>query len=102
MAAFQEAKERVPDSGLPGLVLSGCVAGAVAWMVPYPFDTLRNRLSGGHHTSILSCVRDMYAQGGLGGFYRGVGYTLVRAVPVAAVTLPTYDLVLRQLRGGSE
>ena len=43
----------------------------------------------------------LYRDGGVGRFYRGLGFTVLRAGPVAGVLLPTFDLTLyflRQLR----
>lgn len=37
---------------------------------------------------MLDCLKKSYKDGRL---YTGLGFTLVRAVPVASVILPTYD-----------
>ena len=42
-------------------------------------------------TMVSAAVRETYANGGLRGFYRGIGFTLLRAAPVAGVVLPVYD-----------
>jgi hypothetical protein len=43
------------------------------------------------YTDWRDCVRKTYATGGAGAFYRGIGYTLVRAGPVSAATLVSYE-----------
>jgi len=43
------------------------------------------------YTGTADCLRKTFRSDGVRGFYRGISYTLVRAVPVAAVTLPLFD-----------
>jgi hypothetical protein len=40
---------------------------------------------------MTDCFRQSYRAGGLRSLYSGLGYTLLRAVPVASVILPCYD-----------
>ena len=42
-------------------------------------------------TMVADAARETYAAGGVRGFYRGIGFTLLRAAPVAGVVLPVYD-----------
>lgn len=43
------------------------------------------------YAGITDCFRQTIAQGGTRALFNGLGFTLVRAVPVASVILPTYD-----------
>lgn len=52
--------------------------------------------------SLSACLRSVYdsAGGGIPGvrrFYRGLGTTLLRAVPVNAAIFPTYEWTVRML-----
>eukprot|EP00931_Biecheleriopsis_adriatica_P116825 TRINITY_DN92414_c0_g1_i1.p1 TRINITY_DN92414_c0_g1~~TRINITY_DN92414_c0_g1_i1.p1 ORF type:complete len:336 (-),score=47.25 TRINITY_DN92414_c0_g1_i1:64-996(-) len=82
-------------------VLCGCAGGGLAWVMVYPCDVLRNRLMWDwqrkRYKGILDCLQHLLLNEGLPGLYRGISYSLARALPVAAVTLPTYDYVLRYL-----
>ena len=42
-------------------------------------------------------ARALLAEGGLPRLYRGIGYALLRAGPVAAVIMPSFELVLPRL-----
>lgn len=78
-------------------ILCGSLAGMAAWVSAYPFDVVRNNLMRMPHSpdaervGAVECARRILRADGPAGLYRGLGYTLVRAGPVAAVTLPTYD-----------
>lgn len=77
-------------------VISGATAGIVSWMAIYPFDVIKSRLQRDAQaevfTSTSHCLKVTWAEGGLRALYRGIGYTLLRAGPVAASILPVYDL----------
>lgn len=61
----------------------------------YPFDVIKARLqadsTNSKYSSVSDCVYKTYQEGGLKAFTRGLGFTLVRAVPVASVILPIYE-----------
>ncbi len=40
---------------------------------------------------MMDCFRQTVAEGGPRALFNGLGFTLLRAVPVASVILPTYD-----------
>lgn len=46
---------------------------------------------------MLACARDIVAERGLPGLYRGYVLTLLRAGPVSGVVLPMFDLSLAAL-----
>ena len=123
LTAYAYAKQRFmprrrDDHDEPPLlrrVLCGAAAGCVGWLSIYPLDVLRSRVmsapaasasatSGGTPSAyemVAAAVRDTYRAGGVMGFYRGLGFTLVRAAPVAGVVLPVYDCTRAWLAGTS-
>ena len=92
------------DSNIFLRLISGSASGCMGWLAIYPLDTIRSR--------ILSLPRPLsdpsingrtlastiYRTEGLGGFYKGILPCLLRAAPVAAFVLPTYDYVLDYFR----
>lgn len=89
------------ESNLVVRLLSGSTAGVAGWTCIYPLDTLRSRVLSakrGSSTTAGSVARDIFQQNGIAGFYRGLMPCLLRAIPVAATVLPTYDYVLDFLR----
>ena len=120
-------QDRPPVEPLPLRILCGMAAGCAGWLSIYPLDVLRSRImsttppclaptggSGGQRPSTVAAppsrpppqtlvamvdaaTRETYASGGMRGFYRGIGFTLLRAAPVAGVVLPVYDALLARL-----
>ncbi|CAE8635569.1 unnamed protein product, partial [Polarella glacialis] len=80
---------------LGGKVLAASGAGISGWVVTYPFDVARSNLIAdwqrARHTSTFGTLLSLYREGGFLRWYAGLSWTLVRAIPVAAVTLPTYE-----------
>jgi len=88
-------------------VACGMVAGCCGWISIYPLDVLRSRVmsvgseaavagstagTAGLSGLVATAVRETYASGGILAFYRGLGFTLLRAAPVAGTVLPVYDV----------
>jgi len=88
---------------LAARILCGSLAGMASWVTAYPFDVVRNNLMhtpqgpGAERIGAMECTRRILRTDGPAGLYRGLGFTLLRAGPVAAVTLPTYDLACDRL-----
>jgi len=80
-------------------VICGASAGMSGWVITYPCDVVRNNLMRGPSpgeaafSGAIDCAQHIVRSEGLRGLYRGFGYTVLRAVPVAAATLTTYDYV---------
>eukprot|EP00929_Paragymnodinium_shiwhaense_P099976 TRINITY_DN61938_c0_g1_i1.p1 TRINITY_DN61938_c0_g1~~TRINITY_DN61938_c0_g1_i1.p1 ORF type:complete len:288 (+),score=45.85 TRINITY_DN61938_c0_g1_i1:89-952(+) len=103
MATYVGAKRCLglsDDSGSYALrILCGSSAGISAWVAAYPMDVVRNNLqSSDERKSGFRCAREIVARDGFRGLYRGLGFTVLRAGPIAAVTLPTYDFACATLR----
>lgn len=87
---------RHEDGGADGnsktweLLVSGASAGLAFNASIFPADTLKSRMQT-EQIGLLKCARKILAQAGLGGFYRGLGITLTRAVPANAVVFYTYE-----------
>ncbi|AQZ12432.1 ORT1 (YOR130C) [Zygosaccharomyces parabailii] len=87
---------RHEDGGADGksttweLLVSGASAGLAFNASIFPADTLKSKMQT-EQIGLFSCARKIMAQAGLGGFYRGLGITLARAVPANAVVFYTYE-----------
>ena len=77
------------------VALYGGLAGEALWLWSYPFDVIKSKMQtdGFGKTQKYRNMRDCFAQTfkaeGLGGFWRGIGPTLLRAMPVSAGTFAT-------------
>lgn len=76
-------------------IASGATAGVSSWLLVYPLDVVKARLQvdAGNvkYQGVLDCVIKTWREGGVRAFTRGLGFTLLRAAPVAAVILPIYE-----------
>lgn len=70
----------------------GGLAGEVLWLASYPFDVVKSKMqcdgfgAGKRYAGMTDCFRQTFRLEGLGGFWRGIGPTLARALPVSAGT----------------
>ncbi|PGH27579.1 hypothetical protein AJ80_00821 [Polytolypa hystricis UAMH7299] len=70
----------------------GGLAGEALWLSSYPFDVVKSRMQcdgfgpDQKFRSMTDCFKKTFAAEGLGGFWRGIGPTLLRAMPVSAGT----------------
>jgi solute carrier family 25 carnitine/acylcarnitine transporter 20/29 len=76
-------------------MLGAALTGMLSWCIIFPIDVVRVRLhldfACAKYSTWQDCARKTYAEGGARMFYRGLGYTLVRAGPVSAASLTTYE-----------
>ncbi|KAI0361497.1 mitochondrial carrier [Trametes cingulata] len=81
--------------------LSGGLAAFAYWIMAIPADNIKNRMMATPHNlprpSFVGTIRRIYAEGGLRGYYRGLGPTLLRAFPVNASALWVYEGLMRLL-----
>eukprot|EP00466_Bigelowiella_natans_P014128 jgi/Bigna1/65246/fgenesh1_kg.101_\ len=80
--------------------VSGGMSGFVCYGICYPLDTIKSRVQGLRNKSIISAAREVLQSGGILGFYKGLGPTLMRAFPENAAVLYTYEMVIRWLKSG--
>jgi solute carrier family 25 carnitine/acylcarnitine transporter 20/29 len=81
----------------------GGLAGEALWLASYPFDVIKSKMQSDgfgaqqKFTGMVDCFRKTWRTEGFGGFWRGLGPTLLRAMPVSAGTFATVELVMRAL-----
>jgi len=87
----------------PKVAFYGGLAGEMLWLASYPFDVIKSRMQtdGFGEKARYKSMRDCFAQTwraeGMFGFWRGIGPTLLRAMPVSAGTFATAELVMRYI-----
>jgi solute carrier family 25 carnitine/acylcarnitine transporter 20/29 len=73
----------------------GGLAGEALWISSYPFDVVKSKMqtdafgSEQKYKSMRDCFAKVWRAEGMGGFWRGIGPTLLRAMPVSAGTFAT-------------
>ena len=70
----------------------GGLAGEALWLSSYPFDVVKSKMQCDgfgqqqQYKSMRDCFKKTLATEGMGGFWKGIGPTLLRAMPVSAGT----------------
>ncbi|KAH6686819.1 mitochondrial carrier domain-containing protein [Plectosphaerella plurivora] len=79
----------------------GGLAGEALWLGSYPLDVIKSKMQtdGFGKAQKYASMRDCFAQTwraeGARGFWKGIGPTLLRAMPVSAATFATVELTMR-------
>lgn len=85
------------------IAMYGGLAGEALWASSYPFDVVKSKMQsdgfgeGQKYKSMRDCFGQTYRAEGLRGFWKGIGPTLLRAMPVSAGTFATVELVMRMI-----
>ncbi|ATY64291.1 mitochondrial carnitine acylcarnitine carrier [Cordyceps militaris] len=85
------------------VALYGGLAGEVLWLASYPLDVVKSRMqtdgfgSAQKYPSMRSCFAATWRADGLAGFWKGIGPTLLRAMPVSAGTFAVVEFTMRAL-----
>jgi len=86
-------------------IAAASCAGCLSWASVYPLDVIKSRMqadiSGSTYKTFSQCFRDTWDQGvrthgrwgGVYALHRGLGFTMIRAAPVASMVLPVYESV---------
>ncbi len=85
------------------IALYGGLAGEALWLASYPFDVIKSKMqtdgfgSAQRYKTMRDCFAQTWKAGGIGGFWKGIGPTLLRAMPVSAGTFAVAELTLRAI-----
>lgn len=97
------------EDGSPGertlsaAVVSGALAGVCYWLSCYPMDVIKNRIQAAPDTippryaGIAGAARDIYAEAGWRGFFRGFSPCILRAFPANAACFLAFELMMKLL-----
>lgn len=80
------------DISSPKIAFYGGLAGEALWIASYPFDVVKSKMQSDgfgpdqRYKSMRDCFAQTYRAEGMRGFWKGIGPTLARAMPVSAGT----------------
>lgn len=83
------------------IALYGGCAGEALWISSYPFDVIKSKMQSDgfgekmRYRSMRDAFAQTWRQEGMLGFWRGVGPTLLRAMPVSAGTFAAVEATMR-------
>lgn len=85
------------------IALYGGLAGEALWLASYPFDVVKSKMQSDgfgkdqKYKGMMDCVSKVYKLEGVRGFWKGLGPTLLRAMPVSAGTFITVEMTMRAI-----
>jgi solute carrier family 25 carnitine/acylcarnitine transporter 20/29 len=85
------------------IALYGGLAGEVLWLSSYPFDVIKSKMqtdgfgANQRYSTMRDCFAKTWRAEGAGGFFKGIGPTLARAMPVSAGTFIVVEMTMRAL-----
>ena len=85
--------------GTANFLAGGCAAFSY-WTFAMPADNIKSRVQGASlqaPVSVSEVARAIYREAGFKGFYRGFGVCMLRAFPVNAAAVFTYEGLMRLL-----
>lgn len=96
----QRDLSRGNDNTFFSRVFNATTAGLLSSTILYPCDVVRSQMqaSSGRFNQVYETVNHLYKRnGGLKAFTRGYGIMVLRSGPVAAVSMPIYDMTMELL-----
>ncbi|KAK4664940.1 carrier protein ymc1 [Podospora pseudopauciseta] len=86
------------------VALYGGLAGEALWLGSYPFDVVKSKMQTDgfgqgqqRYRNMRHCFAQVWRQEGMRGFWKGLGPTLLRAMPVSAGTFAVVEMTMRAI-----
>ncbi|KAK4111546.1 mitochondrial carrier [Canariomyces notabilis] len=85
------------------VALYGGLAGEALWLASYPLDVVKSKMQTDgfgeqqRYKTMRDCFRQTWRAEGMRGFWKGIGPTLLRAMPVSAGTFAVVEMTMRAI-----
>jgi len=97
------ARNKIDRKDIPAYKIAfyGGLAGEVLWLASYPFDGIKSKMQtdgfgpNQRYTTMRDCFSKTWRAEGARGFWKGIGPTLLRAMPVSAGTFAVVEMTMR-------
>jgi solute carrier family 25 (mitochondrial carnitine/acylcarnitine transporter), member 20/29 len=99
------ARNKIPRKEVPSYKVAfyGGLAGEALWLASYPFDVVKSKMQTDgfgkdqRYKTMRDCFAQVWRQEGARGFWKGIGPTLLRAMPVSAGTFAVVEMTMRAI-----
>ncbi|KAI1259736.1 mitochondrial carrier domain-containing protein [Xylariaceae sp. FL1019] len=99
------ARNKIARNEVPAYKVAfyGGLAGEALWLGSYPFDVIKSKMQTDgfgekmRYKSMRDCFAQTWRAEGMGGFWKGIGPTLLRAMPVSAGTFAVVEATRRAI-----
>jgi solute carrier family 25 (mitochondrial carnitine/acylcarnitine transporter), member 20/29 len=99
------ARNKVNRKEVPSYKVAfyGGLAGEALWLASYPFDVVKSKMQTDgfgkdqRYKSMRDCFAQVWKAEGARGFWKGIGPTLLRAMPVSAGTFAVVEMTMRAI-----
>ena len=102
--AYELMKQSFTDGkelSVAATLTAGGLAGCANWAVAVPPDTIKSRLQsapeGRYPGGMNQVFREVLAEGGVAGLFKGIGPAMVRAFPANAACFLGYEVTMKYL-----
>ncbi|KAM7204606.1 Mitochondrial carrier domain containing protein [Rhypophila sp. PSN 637] len=99
------ARNKIARKEIPSykVALYGGLAGEALWLASYPFDVVKSKMQTDgfqqqqRYRNMRDCFGQTFRAEGMRGFWKGIGPTLLRAMPVSAGTFAVVEMTMRAI-----
>ncbi|KAK0611525.1 mitochondrial carrier domain-containing protein [Immersiella caudata] len=99
------ARNKIDRKEVPSYKVAfyGGLAGEALWLGSYPLDVVKSKMqtdgfgAGQRYKTMRDCFAQTWKAEGMRGFWKGIGPTLLRAMPVSAGTFAVVEMTMRAI-----
>jgi len=94
---YEGCKKNTINYQLYHSFLYGGLSGSLSWVVIYPSDVIKTRMQtyGNEYKNMRMCIKEIYREGGIRIFYRGISLAIMRAFILHAGVFSGYEFYIK-------